>query len=188
MDALIVAGTAQQQHAISDVLNRSAINSVVCSSASEARRASLCRSYDIFVINGGLDDERGNQLALDLADSNDCGGIYIDDYQRVDMFGDDLSGAGVVCLVRPVTKTSLSEAVRLVAAANARVNALKIKNQELSAKLEDLKFISRAKIVLMRSFGYSEEQAHRYIEKKSMDQRVSRRKIAMDILKTYEAF
>ena len=40
----------------------------------------------------------------------------------------------------------------------------------------------------MRSLGYTEEQSHRYIEKKAMDLRVSRRKVAMDILKTYEAY
>ena len=79
------------------------------------------------------------------------------------------------------------EAVKLISVSNARVRALKAKNDELTAKLEDMKYISRAKIVLMRSLGYSEEQAHKYIEKKSMEMRVSRGKVAMDILKTYEA-
>ena len=68
------------------------------------------------------------------------------------------------------------------------MRALKQKNEELTSKLEDVKYISRAKIVLMRSLGYTEEQSHRYIEKKAMDLRVSRRKVAMDILKTYEAY
>lgn len=187
MDALIVASTPKQQHAISDVLNGLRMTCAVCSTAAEARRASLCRPYDIFVVNGGLVDERGNELALSLAGALDCGGVYIDDFSRVDMFGDDMMNEGVISLTRPITRSALSDAVRLVAAANARVKRLKAKNDELSSKLEDQKYISRAKIVLMRSLGYSEEQAHKYIEKKSMDLRLSKRKVAMDILKTYEA-
>lgn len=187
MDGLIVASTIQQQHALSDVLNGAKIDCIVCSTAAEARRVMLCRPFDIFVVNGGLPDERGNELAATLSESDDCGGVYIDDYTRVDMFGDELAACGVVSLVRPITKTALSEAVRLISVANSRVRALKAKNEELSAKLEDVKYISRAKIALMRALGYTEEQAHKYIEKKSMDLRVSRRKVAVDILKTYEA-
>ena len=187
MDALIVADTNKMQFAISDVLNRVKIDCTVCSNAAEARRAALVRPFDIFIINGGLSDERGNELAMNLADIFDCGGIYIDEYVKVDMFSDDLGACGVVSLVRPVTKASLADTVRLITVANARVRALKEQNEKLNAKLDDLKYISRAKIALMHSLGYSEEQAHKFIEKKSMDMRVSRRKVAMDILKTYEA-
>ncbi|MCH5158549.1 MAG: ANTAR domain-containing protein [Clostridiales bacterium] len=187
MDALIVADTTKMQFAISDVLNRVKIDCTVCSNAAEARRAALVRPFDIFIINGGLSDEQGNELAAFLADSFDCGGIYIDDYVKVDMFSDDLGECGVVSLIRPITKSTLAETVRIVTVANARVRALKEQNEKLNAKLDDLKYISRAKIALMHSLGYSEEQAHKFIEKKSMDMRMSRRKVAMDILKTYEA-
>lgn len=187
MDALIVAGTVKQQHALTDVLYRADIDCVVCSTAAEARRAFLVRPFDVFVINSGLADEHGNELAISIAETNDCGGVFIDDYTRVDSISGSLNESGVVALARPITKTALLEAVKLVAVSSVRVRKLKAKNEALSAKLEDMKYISRAKIVLMRSLGYTEEQAHKYIEKQSMDLRVSRRKVAMDILKTYEA-
>ncbi|MCM1367758.1 MAG: ANTAR domain-containing protein [Roseburia sp.] len=187
MDALIVAGTVKQQHALTDVLYRADIDCVVCTTAAEARRAFLVRPFDVFVINSGLADEHGNELAVALAEANDCGGVFIDDFTRVDGISGELNDSGIVTLVRPITKTSLLEAVKLVAVSNVRVRRLKAKNDALTAKLEDMKYITRAKIVLMRSLGYTEEQAHKHIEKQSMDLRVSRRKVAMDILKTYEA-
>lgn len=187
MDALIVASIPKQQHALTDVLYHDEINCIVSSSAAEARRASFTRPFDLFVINGGLIDEHGNELAYDLAESNDCGGILIDDYSRVESLSYDLNRVGVLMLARPISRTALLEAVRLVNASNARVRALKQKNEELASKLEDVKYISRAKILLMRTLGYSEEQAHKYIEKRAMDMRVSRRKVAMEILKTHEA-
>lgn len=187
MDALIVANTPTRQRALTDVLYREKVNCIVCSTAAEARRASLCRPIDMFVINSGLIDEHGNELAIAISEAHDCGGVYIDDYMRIEQIEDDLNRFGIIALSRPLTRSALLEAVRLITVSNARVRALKAKNEELSVKLEDLKFVSRAKIALMRSLGYSEEQAHKFIEKKAMDMHTTRRKVAMDILKTYEA-
>lgn len=187
MEALIVAATPKQQHALCDVLYAAKMDCVVCSCAAEARRAALCRQFDLFVVNGGLPDEPGDELAGFIADSCDCGGVYIDDFARCDMFADGLADCGVITLMRPVTKSALSEAVRMIAVANTRLRAVKKRCDELAEKLEDAKYINRAKIVLMRTLGYSEEQAHKHIEKTAMDMRISRRKVALDILKTYEA-
>lgn len=187
MDALIVANTPARQHALTDVLYHEKINCVVCFTAAEARRASLCRPFDLFIINSGLIDEHGNELAMSIADANYCGGIFIDDYNRTEQLSEELNACGIITLTRPVTKPALLDAVRLILVSNARVRELKAKNDDLVAKLEDMKYINRAKIVLMRSLGYTEEQAHKYIEQKSMEMRVSRRKVAMDILITYEA-
>ncbi|MBD5132058.1 MAG: ANTAR domain-containing protein [Clostridiales bacterium] len=187
MDALIVANTMTRQKALSDVLYHENLNCVVCSTAAEARRASLCRPFDLFVVYSGLIDEHGNELAISLAEVHDCGGIFIDDATRAEQIEADLNDCGIITLSRPVTKDGLVEAVRLISVANARVRALKLKNEALAAKLEDVKYVSRAKIVLMRAFGYTEDQAHKYIEKKAMETRTTRRKVAMDILKSYEA-
>ncbi len=187
MDALIVASTPTRQNALTDVLYHEKINCVVCSTAAEARRASLCRPFDLFVINSGLADEHGNDLAVFVADANDCGGIFIDDSARTEQIEAELNYCGIITLSRPITKSQLLEAVRLISVSNARVKRLKAENETLSAKLEDMKYITRAKIVLMRSLGYTEEQAHKHIEKKAMELRLSRRKVAIEILKTYEA-
>lgn len=187
MDALVVANTPNRLHALTDVLHHEKINCVVCSTASEARNTVMCRRFDLFVINGGLPDELGNELAMNIALNFDCGGIYIDESIRADRISEELGECGIITLSRPVTKSQLVEALRLIKVSNARVMQLKLKNEELQAKLDDLKFISRAKIILMRTLGLSESQAHKHIEKQAMVQRVSRRKVAMDIINSYEA-
>ena len=186
MDALIVASTPNRQHALTDVLYHEKINCVVCSTAAEARRASLCRPFDLFVIYSGLADEQGNELAVAVADANDCGGIYIGDSIRTERIEDELNSCGIITMSLPITKSQLLEAVRLILVSNARVRLLKAKNEELMTKLEDIKYISRAKIVLMRTLGYTEEQSHKYIEKRAMEMRMPRKKVAIDILNTYE--
>ncbi|MCH5155383.1 MAG: ANTAR domain-containing protein [Clostridiales bacterium] len=187
MDALIVASTPTRQHALTDVLYHEKINCVVCSTAAEARRALVCRPFDLFVVYSGLIDEQGNDLAVTIADTNDCGGIYIGNSMSTEQIEAKLNDCGIITMALPITKSQLVEAVRLLLVSNTRVRILKAKNEELSAKLDDMKYVNRAKIVLMRSLGYSEEQSHKYIEKRAMEMRMSRRKVAIEILNTYEA-
>ena len=64
---------------------------------------------------------------------------------------------------------------------------LKFQNQKLQDKLEEIRLIDRAKCVLIQYLNMTEQQAHRYIEKQSMDLRQSRVVTAESILKTYES-
>ena len=59
-------------------------------------------------------------------------------------------------------------------------------NAALHNKLSELRLVNRAKCVLIQYLGIGEAQAHRYIEKQAMDQRVSKRGLAEIIIKTYE--
>ena len=59
-------------------------------------------------------------------------------------------------------------------------------NEVLQKKMEDFKVIDRAKCTLVGVLKMNEHQAHRYIQKQAMDQRVKPRIIADSILKTYE--
>ncbi|MEI6100274.1 MAG: ANTAR domain-containing protein [Eubacteriales bacterium] len=52
---------------------------------------------------------------------------------------------------------------------------------------EEEEIINRAKTTLMEYLGFTEPQAHRYIEKHAMDMRVTKIEIAINILKIYES-
>jgi response regulator NasT len=67
-----------------------------------------------------------------------------------------------------------------------RINAIKNENRMLIQKIEDIRIIDRAKCILISHLSLSEPDAHRYIEKQAMDMRQTRRKVAEEILKTYE--
>ena len=56
----------------------------------------------------------------------------------------------------------------------------------LQKKMKELKLVTQAKLILMQSLNISEEAAHRKIEKMAMDQRLSKREIAQEIISTYE--
>lgn len=91
----------------------------------------------------------------------------------------ELLEIGATFLVKPLTKNAFLVALNAADMAHIRLCTLK-------QKLEDEKVITRAKLVLMQVLCMSEEQAHKYIERESMNNGVTRLETAYEILKTYD--
>ena len=58
--------------------------------------------------------------------------------------------------------------------------------ETLKEKVEETKLVSRAKLLLVQKLAFSEEEAHKYIEKRAMDLCVKRSVVAEEIIKTYK--
>jgi response regulator NasT len=63
--------------------------------------------------------------------------------------------------------------------------SLYVKKTDLKSRLEEIKIINTAKLLLIEHKKMSEDEAHKYIEKKAMDFRVSKIKIANEIIDEY---
>lgn len=100
--------------------------------------------------------------------------------------GRELHAAGAVCVPPPVTPAALLQTLAVALEMNERLHALEAENERLKGKIDDLKLIDRAKCALVQYLGMTEQDAHRFIEKRAMDQRIPRRAVALDILRTYE--
>ena len=51
--------------------------------------------------------------------------------------------------------------------------------------MEDVRTVNHAKWLLMENDHMSEQDAHRYIEKQSMDMRLTRREVAESIIRSF---
>ena len=98
----------------------------------------------------------------------------------------ELSGVGGAVLCRPVRPSELLQALRICAREGCRLRALGDENERLKATIGELKLIDRAKCALVGYLGMTEKDAHRFLEKQSMDRRLPRREVALEILKAYE--
>ncbi len=70
--------------------------------------------------------------------------------------------------------------------ANKRLAILQKENSRLQKKVNELREVGRAKCALVQYRHLTEQEAHHFIEKQAMDQRLSVLDIAEDILRTYE--
>ena len=154
-------------------------------SVNEARRLTLLQNFDIVAINVPLKDESGIDFAINLAYENSKGVLLLINNEYYDQVLDKVMEYGVLTVSKPLSKQTLYEAANLIIATNHRLEKVEKKNEKLTAKMEEVRIVNRAKWVLIEKLGLSEEEAHRVIEKQAMDERQSKREVAETIMRTY---
>lgn len=85
-----------------------------------------------------------------------------------------------------IDEKMLSALIGWIDFSSRKTEQIKIKNSELQKKIEDISIVSRAKFVLMKTLGMTENEAHKYIEKNAMEMRISKCEIAKRLLATYD--
>ncbi|MEU4403160.1 response regulator [Streptosporangium sp. NPDC023963] len=85
-------------------------------------------------------------------------------------------------LVKPFTKSDLVPAIEMAVSRHEEIAALEREVGTLSERLETRKLVERAKGLLMERHGWSEPQAFRWIQKASMDRRLSMRQVAQIVV------
>ena len=159
---------------------------VTAGSGGEARRFLLEEDFDLVIIDTPLPDELGDDCALCAADSSSGGVILIVESDRVAEISGVVEESGVFTVPKSVPPDVFFSVVGLMRATKDRVKKLEDENRRLLAKIEELKLVDRAKCTLIHVLKMTERQAHRHIEKQSMDLRQPRSAVAESILRIYE--
>ncbi|WP_229054191.1 ANTAR domain-containing response regulator [Aeromicrobium sp. Leaf350] len=85
-------------------------------------------------------------------------------------------------LVKPFQKSDLAPAIEMARSRFAETRALEAEVGDLTDRLETRKAVERAKSVLQESFGISESESFRWIQKSAMDLRLSMREVADQVI------
>jgi response regulator NasT len=85
-------------------------------------------------------------------------------------------------LVKPFQKSDLIPAIEMAVSRYAEIQALETEVADLHERFETRKLVDRAKGVLQGEHGLSEPEAFRWIQKQSMDRRLSMRAVAEAVL------
>ena len=155
-------------------------------SAGEAKRMLLETDVDLVIMNAPLRDEFGTQLALNLAQDNLCV-LMLVPAESFDAVCYKVEDEGILTLSKPVSRSGLLGAIKLLTAMRGKLRKLDRQNQALQEKMQDIRTVNRAKWLLIEIKRMTENEAHYYIEKQAMDMRLSRREVAENIIRTYDA-
>jgi response regulator NasT len=85
-------------------------------------------------------------------------------------------------LVKPFTKNDLMPAIEMAVSRHVEIVALEHEVSGLGERLEIRKLVDRAKGVLQTKYGMSEPDAFRWIQKASMDRRMTMKEVAQVII------
>ena len=155
-------------------------------SVSEARRRVVDTEFDIVLINAPLPDDFGMRLAIDICTNSGAGVLLL---VKNDLFNDiyaKVVGYGVITLSKPTNLQMVAQNLRILCATRERMRQMEAKQATVEEKIEEMRLVNRAKWLLIECLGMTEPEAHRYIEKQSMDERISKREVAENIIKTYK--
>ena len=184
---LIVSGSAKGGEALAELLSGQPYDRVlIVGSGSQARRKLDEASFELILVNLPLPDEYGLELALTAAGATDAGILLFVRQELAEETAYKVEDYGVFVVPKPFSQAFFYQALHLVKAFRVRLALLKRENRQLREKLEDIKVIDRAKLTLVKYLNMTEPQAHKYIEKQAMDTRLSRRQVALGILRTYD--
>ncbi len=87
-------------------------------------------------------------------------------------------------VVKPFSSADLLPALEIALSRHAEIRALESEVADMAERFETRKLVDRAKGMLQSKFGMSEPEAFRWIQKTSMDKRLTMREVAGAILNT----
>ena len=88
-------------------------------------------------------------------------------------------------LVKPFTRADLVPAIELAVSRHEEMAALEREVASLGDRLETRKLVERAKGVLQQRLDLTEPQAFRFIQKASMDRRLTMKELAESVIKEF---
>ena len=142
--------------------------------------------YDVVVIDDSVPHEAGTALASHAAENGVSGVLLLADQSRFDAVSRYAEENGFMALKSPVDPSLLQQSLAMMATVSRRIHALESKAEKLQAKMDEMRLVNRAKLLLIQRFKMTEKEAHRFIEKNAMDRCVTRKAIAQTIIRTYE--
>lgn len=145
------------------------VNSMAVSGA-EARRKTSLTEYAAVLIAGRLPDETTSDLAIGLSENGVNGVIIVVDRANLVDAHEMLDGTGVTILAKPITKDSLTQAIKLIVRVGVGKGGI----------------FEKAKLMLVQQKNWTEPQAHRYIQKLSMDKRLPRDVTSQYVIRALE--
>lgn len=153
-------------------------------SVAQARRDLAQQPADLVLINTPLKDDFGKRLAIDLSTGTDAAVLLLAKSELCEELSAQLIEFGVTVLAKPTSPALMNQSLRALCAMRERLRRVAERQTTLEERMEEIRLVNRAKWVLIEQQGMEEEQAHRYLEKRAMDLRVSKTQVAREILQS----
>lgn len=152
----------------------------------EARHALEEASFDVAVIDESVPFASVPALVHTAAERGIQNILLIAGADRIEQAASFAQEHSVMALQSPVAPDLLRQSLGMMAVSSARIHDLQEKAPDLQEKMDELRLVNRAKLILMQRFQMTEKDAHRFIEKNAMDRCEKRRSIAESIIRTYQ--
>ncbi len=148
----------------------------------EARRLATERSFNIIIADSG--DGYDTDFAMNISESYSTILLLVPN-EHFDEISYRVEGYGILTITKPFEPFYFYNMVKIAIAVQYKVQVLSSQTTKLKVKMEEIKQVNRAKMLLMQNMSMTEQEAHRYIEKDAMDRGMKKTAVADEIIKRY---
>jgi response regulator NasT len=154
--------------------------------AAEAQALFKQHGPDLVLMDIRLDSTDGIALATQLMQERRTAMIIVSAYSDPQLIA-RASEAGVFgYLIKPVSSESLAAQIEVAVRRFEEHEKLRIEKDTLAENLETRKLVERAKGILMKRLGLSEDVAHRRLQQESQKRRIRIAEMARKVIESEE--
>lgn len=148
----------------------------------EARRLVAERVYNIVLVD--YSEGEGVDFATDISESLSTI-LLLTPQTLYEEISYRVEGYGIITVASPVDQFVLYSSLKTAIAVQYKVQMLQSQTTKLKNKMEEIRVVNRAKMLLMQTLKMTEQEAHRYIEKEAMDRGLKKTAVADEVIRTY---
>ena len=154
----------------------------IVSDFNEARRLASERVYTIILAD--YSEGEGADFARDISESLSTI-LLLTPQHLFEEVSYRVEGYGIITVSTPFDQFYFYNMIKAAIAVQYKVQVLSSQTTKLKVKMEEIKQVNRAKMLLMQNMSMTEQEAHRFIEKDAMDRSMKRTAVADEIIKRY---
>lgn len=152
----------------------------------EAVQLALELEPDLCVMDVKMPKMDGISAAEKILKELSCAVVMLTAFSQTELVERARDAGAMAYVVKPFSPADLIPAVEIAFSRHQEIESLEEEIADLSDRFETRKRVDRAKGLLMKNMGMTEPEAFRWIQKTSMDRRLSMREVADAVIAQVE--
>lgn len=182
---LLVSSSEKFNNRINPLSNSIYLDITLSKDIEQARRLIVERKFDIIILDSPIGGNKGFNFILSVCDKDEFGILTIVNTSDYDEAYFRLHDFGVYVLAKPVDEDLLVQSLRIICLTRDKINDIKNNNLSLINKLDEIKIVAEAKMLIVKKLHMDENQAHKLIEQTAMNLRITKKATAEMFIKKY---
>ena len=133
---------------------------------------------DVVVMDVKMPEMDGITAAEKIMEDRACAVVMLTAFSQTDLVARARDAGAMAYVVKPFTPSDLLPALEIAISRFQEIVSLESEVADLTERFETRKRVDRAKGLLMTTMGLEEPEAFRWIQKTSMDRRLTMREVA----------
>lgn len=137
---------------------------------------------ELIVMDIKMPVKDGITAAEEILNTQNCAIVMLTAFSQKDLVEKARDAGAMAYVVKPFTPADLLPAIEIAISRSQEMAALEAEIANMEEKFTSRKIVSRAKGLLQEKMGFTESEAFRWIQKTSMDRRLTMREVAEAVI------